>query len=513
MADNLDPVIKTIIAEALGEGQTGMQMVGETILNRANQRGLSPEGVVMQPSQYTGYWDPGPAAVRAFNDPNVVTAAQAAWQMAQGADDPTGGANHYFNPNIVQPSWARSMTPTVTYGGHAFYTDRPVTQQVAQSGNAPSPQTQSNSIQGQRDLIPSLGSGASPALQQAMAMLASSGSNPYPQTQSDDLGQMRDPNMSLTARYSQVTPSGNVPFPRPRPNITNLVGDSMSAIQQKQRQMRAADLGLTTINGVTPRLTDDGSDIYSYHIPGMTPTDVVGGLGSLTPTNPRQRLPPIGPTGIGQPPTTRAVQTIPFNQNGPVSNAYQTALERAKRIAALSAGANQTYAGQETIGNLRNVRLPNGSPYQAYDVATNGPPGLTRQQYEALNNTGQIPQIGSGAPFPMMASDALRARRNNTPMMAAAGAAAQGVTPVGSSPLRVVVNGAGSYTAQPQQQVAQPMNTGLTPVQTLQQQGLSNAEAYNLLNSINRGSLGVGDRITGAGTQASSGASANSIYG
>lgn len=485
MADNLDPVIKTIIAEALGEGQTGMQMVGETILNRANQRGLSPGGVVMQPGQYEGYYNPGSAAQRAFNDPAVVTAAQAAWELAQQPGDPTGGANHYFNPNIVQPSWARSMTPTTTYGGHAFYTDRPVTQQVAQSGNAPSPQTQSNSIQRQRDLIPSLGSGASPALQQAMAMLASSGSNPYPQTQSGDMRLMRNPLMSATAAQQQVTP-----WP------ANQSDDMLLR--------RNANVG-TTI--------------------GTVPT-----------------------TGIGQPPRNQMVQGIPFNQNGNAlteatrraallanqsyvgqgatggtgNPGYSAALNEATRRAALM--ANQGYAGQETMGNLRNVRLGAGSPYQAYDVAANGPPGLTRQQYEALNSTGQMPlnnaptpltastrlqtiRNGGATPFPMMASAGLQAQRNGTPMM---GAAAQGVAPVGSSPLRVVVNGAGSYNGTPQP-VQQPV--GFTPVQTLQQQGLSNAQAYNLLNSLNRGSLGVGDRITGAGTQASSGASANSIYG
>lgn len=546
MADNLDPVIKTIIAEALGEGQTGMQMVGETILNRAQQRGLTPEGVVTQPSQYTGYWSPGSAAQKAFNDPNVVTAAQAAWQMAQGADDPTGGANHYFNPNLAQPSWARNMTPTTTYGGHAFYTDRPVTQQVAQSGKAPSPQTQSNSIQRQRDLIPSIGSGASPALQQAMAMLASSGSNPYPQTQSDDLGQMRDPNMSLTARYSQVTPSGNVPFPRPRPNGTNLVGDSMSAIQQKQRQMRAADLGLITINGVTPRLTDDGSNIYSYHIPDMTPTAVVGGLGSLTPGVKRNLLPPIGPTGSG--PGAVKYSASGLNSIPMAGSVKKQANADAARLAALK--LSQSYAGQEGYGQAGSsskklttqqlaalysgggptrpnanqlTQLPQGvglTPRPGANLMSNAPinvvgnyaaNGLASMSNLPRNmprgNSGPgAPATGVVAPLPLMASAALQARRGNAPLMAAAGVPSP-------SPLKVVVNGAGSYTAQPQQQVAQPMNTGLTPVQTLQQQGLSNAQAYNLLNSLNSGSLGVGERITGAGTQASSGSSANSIYG
>lgn len=484
MADELDPVIKTIIAEAVGEGDLGMQMVAETILNRAQQRGLSPEGVVTQPSQYTGYWSPGSAAVRAMNDPNVVTAAQAAWQMAQGAGDPTNGANHYFNPNIVRPDWAQGMTLTAQNGGHAFYTDRPFTQKATQS-QAPSPVTQSNAIQRQRDLIPSTAGGGSPALQTAMALLASNSTNPYPQTQSPDLRLMRNPMMSQSAAQQQVTP-----YP---------------ANQSLDMLLR--------------RNPNTGTTIAT-----------------------------IPTTGIGQPPRQQTVQGIPFNQNGNAYNeaarraallanqsyvgqeagggtGYQTALERAKRLAALS--ANQTYVGQqEAGGNIRDARLQPGSPYQNYSIAANGPPGLTRQQYEALNSTGQLPfsnaptpvtastrlqQLRNGgggiAPIPVMASAGLQQTRMGTPLMG--GAAPQGAQPTGGG-LRVVVNGASSYNGTPQ-----PVQTpvAFTPVQTLQQQGLTNAQAYDLLNSLNRGSLGVGDRITGAGTQASSGASANSIYG
>jgi hypothetical protein len=126
---DLPPVIKTLIAEALGEGPEGMRLVGETILNRSQQRGIPPDRVVAQPYQYTGYSNPGPAAQRAFNDPSAISAAEAAWQLAQGPGDPTQGANHYYAQNtIAQPSWARNMTNTVTSGGHTFYTDRPFTQ-------------------------------------------------------------------------------------------------------------------------------------------------------------------------------------------------------------------------------------------------------------------------------------------------------------------------------------------------------------------------------------------------
>lgn len=123
---DIQDIIQTLIAEGVGEGKEGMRRIAETILNRAEQRGISPAEVVRQHAQYTGYSSPGPAAVRAFSDPSALTAAQAAWQQAQGPDDPTGGANHYWNPNVVSPSWAGGMTQLGQYGNHAFATDRPV---------------------------------------------------------------------------------------------------------------------------------------------------------------------------------------------------------------------------------------------------------------------------------------------------------------------------------------------------------------------------------------------------
>jgi hypothetical protein len=123
---DIQDIINTLIAEGVGEGEEGMRRIAETILNRAEQRGISPAEVVRQRAQYTGYSAPGPGAVKAQRDPAAISAAQAAWEVAQGPDDPTGGANHYWNPNIVNPSWAGSMTSLGQYGNHAFATDRPV---------------------------------------------------------------------------------------------------------------------------------------------------------------------------------------------------------------------------------------------------------------------------------------------------------------------------------------------------------------------------------------------------
>lgn len=145
--NDLRDIINTLIAENAGQGPEAMRYVGETILNRAQQRGISPAEVVRQPNQFTGFFAPGPAAVRAQNDPAVWSAAEAAWSLAQGPDDPTGGANHYYAPGTInEPRWARGMTETANFGGHRYLTDRPFTQRAL----SPSPATQSAALSARR---------------------------------------------------------------------------------------------------------------------------------------------------------------------------------------------------------------------------------------------------------------------------------------------------------------------------------------------------------------------------
>lgn len=166
---DIQDVINTLIAEGIGEGPEGMRRIAETILNRAEQRGISPAEVVRQRAQYTGYSNPGPGAVQAMRDPNAITAAQAAWQMAQGPDDPTNGANHYWNPNIVNPSWAGSMQSLGQYGNHAFATDMPNWQRPAPRV-APTPLMASSALQGSRAVTSP--SGGNTALQSALEQVA-----------------------------------------------------------------------------------------------------------------------------------------------------------------------------------------------------------------------------------------------------------------------------------------------------------------------------------------------------
>ncbi|KQV27850.1 hypothetical protein ASC97_05660 [Rhizobium sp. Root1203] len=115
-------LVNTIIAEAAGEGDSGMTAVAAVIRNRANERGLSPADVVRQKSQFTGYEHPGPDAVKAQQDPALRQRAEAILDgvLSGSISDPTGGADHY-HADSVNPDWASKMPQTTKLGRHVFY--------------------------------------------------------------------------------------------------------------------------------------------------------------------------------------------------------------------------------------------------------------------------------------------------------------------------------------------------------------------------------------------------------
>lgn len=450
MAEIPKSVIDTLIAEAAGEGQEGMRRVAETILNRSAIRGLSPEQVVQQPYQYTGYSNPGPAAVQAQRDAQARAAAEAAWVLAQGTDDPTGGADHYYAQNTIsRPSWARNMNNTGTYGGHTFYSSRPIPPMDI-------PNTVGTALSTVRTPTP-----VSPA------------------TMSPDLALMRNPIMSSSARRTQ-------PY--------------------------ASDLAMSgRPNGVTPTLTPYGAS--SYAPTDFTPTTTARGLGSLTPDArpapyPQTMSPQVAALRARDPnlqyelarryPQVRLPELPPEGQPS-----YSQAMNQAARLAALRANQSQIERGQQLrpVGSsnqniasqraeqlgLRPVnsaaRLPTGRPGQNYDVGINGPAALTRPQYAALGNQLSAPR--PLAPTPLMASAGLQSRRNMpnsalAAMPAVAAAAplmrpqmAYAPAPQQAAPLRVIVDGANYPNG---------ISTGMTSVQSLQSQGYSPSQAYDLAN-------------------------------
>jgi spore germination cell wall hydrolase CwlJ-like protein len=103
---------RTLQAEAGGEGYQGMLDVGSVIQNRARsgRYGDGVRGVIMKPGQFSA-WNSvtGYAGGEQGQDMSFMPseeALRAADAILSGRyDDQTGGATHYVNYNISQPSW------------------------------------------------------------------------------------------------------------------------------------------------------------------------------------------------------------------------------------------------------------------------------------------------------------------------------------------------------------------------------------------------------------------------
>ena len=98
-ADDRDAAIRTIIGEADGQPEIGMQAVAGVIRNRAQSRGQSIRDVVTAPYQFEP-WGTSASAQRLMsiqpNDPRYVRAAQ----VYDSGVDPTNGADHFYAPGL-----------------------------------------------------------------------------------------------------------------------------------------------------------------------------------------------------------------------------------------------------------------------------------------------------------------------------------------------------------------------------------------------------------------------------
>ena len=119
-----DIIAATLVGEAGGEGEKGMQAVLNVIMNRAKNDIKNAPKVCLMPKQFS-MWN-------GKSESSVVPAAKKhkSWQkavelvnMAKSGklDDITGGADFYYNPKLAKPDWAKLFTKTVTIGNHIFY--------------------------------------------------------------------------------------------------------------------------------------------------------------------------------------------------------------------------------------------------------------------------------------------------------------------------------------------------------------------------------------------------------
>lgn len=125
-----DMVIRTMLGEAAKEGPQGQAAVAHVILNRtaAGNYGKTPSDVVLAPNQFEP-WTTRSKELMAIKptSPQYQEAADIVDMVRSGEiPDPTGGATHFLNPQIVRqrrggslPDWAQQ--PVAKIGNHAFY--------------------------------------------------------------------------------------------------------------------------------------------------------------------------------------------------------------------------------------------------------------------------------------------------------------------------------------------------------------------------------------------------------
>jgi len=121
-------VTLTLLAEARSESANnyeGMKAVGQVILNRSRNRGLTPRMVCLQPKQFTCWNSPrkllsSSESIRCESYEATAMAETIAIFVCNGIDVYPGfSANHYFDPDKVLPEWAMGVQGS-RIGAHLF---------------------------------------------------------------------------------------------------------------------------------------------------------------------------------------------------------------------------------------------------------------------------------------------------------------------------------------------------------------------------------------------------------
>lgn len=117
-------VAAVLLAEARGEGETGMVAVAEVIRRRADQKGITPLQVVKPGAFSSLNGKTHDQIVRKFENhpmfPEALRIARMLYNEPQKLRNITRGATHFTNKEET-PYWAVNQTPVAVIGNHAFY--------------------------------------------------------------------------------------------------------------------------------------------------------------------------------------------------------------------------------------------------------------------------------------------------------------------------------------------------------------------------------------------------------
>jgi N-acetylmuramoyl-L-alanine amidase len=113
-----------LLAEARGEGETGMRAVAEVVRRRADERGVSMLSV-LKPGAFSSLnGTTRDALLRRFHRhpqfPDALKLARLAYNQPSALGNLTRGANN-FTHKREKPYWSAGHRPVAVIGNHAFY--------------------------------------------------------------------------------------------------------------------------------------------------------------------------------------------------------------------------------------------------------------------------------------------------------------------------------------------------------------------------------------------------------
>ena len=121
---DIDIIAATIFDEAKGEKTKGREAVASVIVNRAKTKRYkgNPAAVCTAKYQFSG-WNKGYINVDLNSKAHKEIWEECkdlAKQIVNNQFTPTINSNHYYNPKLASPSWAKAMKDVFVIGNHKF---------------------------------------------------------------------------------------------------------------------------------------------------------------------------------------------------------------------------------------------------------------------------------------------------------------------------------------------------------------------------------------------------------
>jgi hypothetical protein len=117
-----DIMVRLLAGEARGEPLKGQIAIANVVRNRAKEKGKSIREIALQDKQFSTFNKDDPNYEFQRNlKPSDPLYQKLLNNVVRGAyKDPTGGATHYYNPELADPEWATALNDIKVIGAHKF---------------------------------------------------------------------------------------------------------------------------------------------------------------------------------------------------------------------------------------------------------------------------------------------------------------------------------------------------------------------------------------------------------